>query len=121
MTAAATKVSWLVRLLTELGLHKLKPITLHCDNQSAIYIAKNHFFHHRTKHIEIDYHFTRDKVLEGMIQLSYLPTRHQLADVLTKILPSSHFNELLDKLGMTIAYPSLRGVLRILDKGTHIK
>ena len=57
----------------------------------------------------MDCHFTRDKVLEGLIQLSYLPTTHQLADVLTKILPSTQFNNLLSKLGMVKPHSSLRG------------
>ena len=61
MASAASELTWLVRLLEELCVSDLKPITLHCDNQSAIYIAKNPAFHDRTKHIEVDCHFTRDK------------------------------------------------------------
>ena len=95
MAAAATEVTWAVRFLEELGIEKLKSITLNCDNQSAIYIAKNPAYHDRTKHIAIDCHFTREKVLEGLLQLSYLPTTHQLANILTKILPSYKFHNLL--------------------------
>lgn len=115
MASAASEVAWLVRLLEELGVTGLKPITLHCDNQSALYIAKNPVFHERTKHIELDCHFTRDKVLEGLLQLSYLPTQHQLADILTKVVPSPHLRELLSKLGMSqpsppaSLLPNLRG------------
>ncbi|XP_056692274.1 uncharacterized mitochondrial protein AtMg00810-like [Spinacia oleracea] len=109
MAAAASEVTWLVRLLEEIGVNSLKPVTLHCDNQSAIYIAKNPVFHERTKHIEIDCHFTRDKVLEGLIQLTYLPTQSQLADIFTKALPSPQFYQLLSKLGVSSAPPSLRG------------
>lgn len=101
MVSASAEVTWMVRLLTELGVTNLLPVTLHCDNQSAIHIAKNPVFHERTKHIDIDCHFTREKVMEGLIQLTYLPTSSQLADVLTKILPSQQFNDLLSKLGMT--------------------
>lgn len=88
MAAVAAEVTWLVNLLEDMDLINLKPITLHCDNQSALYIAKNPIFHDKTKHIQVDYHFTREKVMEGLLELSYLPTRHQLADVFTKILPS---------------------------------
>ncbi|CAO2825118.1 unnamed protein product [Amaranthus hypochondriacus] len=100
MASAASEVTWAVRLLEELGVCNLKPVTLHCDNMSALNIAHNPVLHDRTKHIEIDCHFTREKVMDGLLQLTYLPTSSQLADVFTKILPSSHFQTLLAKLGM---------------------
>ncbi|XP_017221183.1 uncharacterized mitochondrial protein AtMg00810-like [Daucus carota subsp. sativus] len=110
MAAAASEVTWAVRLLEDLGVTELKPVTLHCDNQSALYIAKNLVFHERTKHIELDCHFTRDKVLEALLQLTYLPTKSQLADVFTKVSPSVQFNSLLTKLGVCSSdTPNLRG------------
>ncbi|XP_071699281.1 uncharacterized protein [Rutidosis leptorrhynchoides] len=105
MANAASELTWLIRLFEELGITDLKPVTLHCDNQSALHIAKNPVFHERTKHIELDCHFTREKVMEGLIELSYLTTQNQLADVLTKILPSSQFQQLLSKLGMSSSHP----------------
>ena len=111
MSAVASEITWLVRLLEELGVCNLQPVTLHCDNISTIHIATNLVLHDRTKHIAIDCHFTREKVMEGLIQLTYLPTQHQLADILTKILSSQQFQLLLSKLGMTSTTPSLRGVL----------
>jgi len=104
MSQAASEITWLVRLLEELGVTSLKHVTLFSHwSQSR--------FHERTKHIEIDCHFTRDKGLEGLLQLSYLPTSEQLADVLTKSLPSSQHRYLLSKLGMVPCPPhtSLRG------------
>lgn len=109
MYAAASEITWLVRLLEELDVTNLKPVTLNCDNQSAMYIAQNPVFHERTKHIAIDCHFTREKVLEGLLHLSYVPTQEQLADSLTKIVPSPQFNYLKSKLGMVAPLPSLRG------------
>ncbi|KAL8107165.1 hypothetical protein AgCh_023827 [Apium graveolens] len=112
MTSATSEVTWLVRLLADFGVHNLKPVTLHCDNQPAIHIAKNPVFHEHTKHIEINCHFTRDKVLEGLIQLTYLPTTSQLADLLTKSLPAPQFQLLLSKLGfhdLHSGHPNLRG------------
>jgi len=111
MAQAASEITWLVRLLEELGVRGLTPVTLNCDNQSALHIARNPVFHERTKYIEIDCHFTRDEVLEGLLQLNYLPTSSQIADVLTKILPRPHFQQLLSKLGMVnvLNHPSLRG------------
>lgn len=109
MACAAAEVTWIAHLLEEFGVHDLKPVTLHYDNQSAIHIAKNPAFHERTKHIDIDCHFTREKVLEGLLQLTYLPTHNQLANSFTKILPLSHFQQLISKLGMFSTLPNLRG------------
>jgi len=111
MAQAASEITWLVRLLEELGVSNLTPVQLNCANQSALHIAKNFVFHESTKHIEIDCHFTRDKVLEGLLQLHYLPTYSQLANILTKVLPGPQFQELLSKLGMVNALDpsSLRG------------
>ncbi|XP_056692131.1 uncharacterized mitochondrial protein AtMg00810-like [Spinacia oleracea] len=100
MAAAASEITWLVRLLKEMGLSNLQPVQLRCDNQSAIHIAKNPVHHERTKHIELDCHFTRDKVLEGLIDLTYVPTADQLADMLTKVLSYPQHSELISKLGM---------------------
>ena len=86
MSSAASEVAWLVRLLEEWGITNMKPVMLHCDNQYALHIAKNPVFHGRTKHIAIDCHFTRGKVLEGLIQFTYHPTSSQLVDVFTKVL-----------------------------------
>jgi len=100
MSHATAEVTLLVWLLSKLGASHTQPVTLYCDSQSALQIAKNLVFQKRTKHIEIDYHFTRDKVLQGLLQLTYLPTSLQQADILTKILPCPKHHELLSKLGM---------------------
>ncbi|XP_021774228.1 uncharacterized protein LOC110738163 [Chenopodium quinoa] len=112
MAAASSETTWLVKLLTELCVLNLKPVALHCDNQSAIHIGKNPVFHECTKHIELDCHFTREKVLEGLIVLTYTPTAEQLADIMTKALSSFQHNKLKSKLGMysdVDIVPSLRG------------
>jgi len=116
MSQAALEVTWVVTLLEELGISSLKPVTLHCDNQSVIHIGKNPVFHERTEHIKIDCHFTRDKVLEGLLQLSYMPTNKQLANILTGILPSPEQNTILSKLEMVPHPSSLRGVMKTNNK-----
>ncbi|XP_019106129.1 uncharacterized mitochondrial protein AtMg00810-like [Beta vulgaris subsp. vulgaris] len=115
LAAAASEITWLVRLLTELGVDNLNPVKLCCDNQSAIHLGKNPVQHERTKHIELDAHFTRDKVLEGLLELSYIPTGEQLADLLTKTLPSPQLSKLMSNLGVSPAEstPSLRGDIEV--------
>lgn len=70
MSAIASEITWLVRLLEELGVSQLQLVTLHCDNKSAIHIATNPVLHDCTKHVAIDCHFTREKVMAGVDQLS---------------------------------------------------
>ena len=106
------ELSWLSRLLHKFGLSNITPIPVKCDNMAAIYIAKNPVFHERTKHIEIDCHFVRHKLLEGLIELSFVPTKDQLADLLTKPLTGLQHHSILSKLG--VQSPSnLRGGVSI--------
>ncbi|XP_015159271.1 uncharacterized mitochondrial protein AtMg00810-like [Solanum tuberosum] len=97
---------WLQRLFEELTLLSLGPFHVHCDSQAAIHIAKNPVFHERTKHIEVDYHFVRTKLQEGLITLHHIGTTAQLADILTKALTGIKHCTLLDKLAMSILPPT---------------
>ena len=99
MSSIASKVTWLVRLLQELNVAISKPMILFCDKKSTTFIAKNPVFHEILKDIDIDCHFTREKVLEELLQLSYLLTTKQRKDLFTKILSSIHFKNLMSKLG----------------------
>ena len=63
----------------------VKPITLYCDNMSSIQLANNPVFHTRTKHIEVHYHYLQEKVLAHEIDLVYVSTHEQLADIFTKL------------------------------------
>ncbi|RVW27735.1 Retrovirus-related Pol polyprotein from transposon RE2 [Vitis vinifera] len=77
---------WLNRLLEELRVPLKHPMVLYCDNQAAISIAKNPVHHDRTKHVEIDRHFIKEKIEEGVFKVSYTPKNCQTADILTKDL-----------------------------------
>ena len=67
MTDTAREMVWLQSFVQDLGITTPMPMPMHCDSQAAIFIAGNLAFHERTKHIEIDCHFIRDKVLTGII------------------------------------------------------
>lgn len=80
-----------MQLLQDLHQPTDYAIKLYCDNQSAIRLAENPIFHARTKHVEVHYHFIREKVLQGEIKMKYINTEGQVADVFTKGLSSSKF------------------------------
>jgi len=94
-------LAWLSGLLHELTVDNITPIPLKCDNQAAIYIAKKPLFHERTKHIELDYHFVRQKLIKGLVSLSHVTTKHQLVDIMTKPLTGIQHHSILSKLGVS--------------------
>ncbi len=85
-TIVACEVVWLQKLLSDLGLLVNAPIVIYCDNISSILLANNSVYHARTKHIEVDYHFIRKKVLAKEIDLIHVNTKDQVADIFTKAL-----------------------------------
>ena len=87
---------------------------LYCDNKAAINIAHNPVQHDRTKHVEIDRHFIKEKLREGLICTPFVKTGDQLADILTKGIASRPFYHILSKLGMRdIFAPAWGGVLDV--------
>lgn len=94
------EVIWLKQLLRDLGMNLKDPTVLHCDNQAALAIVANPVLHERTKHIEMDQHFVREKAQDGSINPIYIPSSKQLADVFTKVLPVQQHQFLLHKLGV---------------------
>lgn len=106
MALTTCEVLWLSALLKDLGIKNLPATTLKCDNQAALAIAANPVLHERTKHVEVDCHFIRDHITKGTVQTSYVPSKEQLADILTKILPVQQHQHLLGKLGASDSPPS---------------
>jgi hypothetical protein len=75
-----------------------------CDSTSAISVARNLVLHSRTKHIEVRYHFLRDNVDKGNIDLIHVPIEKQLADILTKPLDQVTFARLRGELGVFFSF-----------------
>ncbi|KAF3636620.1 hypothetical protein FXO38_24071 [Capsicum annuum] len=86
MALVVAKITWLIGLYKELGVLIQQPVSLLCDSKAAVQIAANPIFHERTKYFDIDCHFVREKLLQGMIKTIHVPTKEQLEDLLTKSL-----------------------------------
>lgn len=94
------EILWLRKLMTELGFSSHRACRLMCDNRAAISISENPVQHDRTKHIEVDRHFIKEKIEAGIITLPYVKSSNQLADILTKAVPGPSFNQVLSKLSI---------------------
>jgi uncharacterized membrane protein YciS (DUF1049 family) len=95
-----TQVLWMIQTLADLEVKYAAPIPIHCDNTSAISVSKNPVFHSKTKHIPIKYHFLREQVTNQIVQVHYIPTTEQIADIFTKPLAKTPFEYLRQKLGV---------------------
>jgi hypothetical protein len=104
MTQGVSEELWLCKLLQELRLLEDKPIMLYCDNKAAINIANNSVQHDRTKHVEIDRYFIKDKINEGIVCMFFIGTKEQIADVFTKWLNIIDFSNVIDKMSVINIY-----------------
>lgn len=100
LATGASELLWLEFILNHLDAPQRRPLTLHADNQAAISIAKNPTHHSRAKHIDVKYHFVRHRVVNGHINVVYIPTQSMLADIFTKTLPRDRHQALTRQLGL---------------------
>src|SRR6202522_727053 len=103
ITHASKEALWLRSLISQFFDITLEPTTLFSDNQSAIALTKDHQYHPRTKHIDIQFHFIRWIIENGSLRLIYCPTEDMLADTLTKALPSPKVKHFAVELGLALA------------------
>ncbi|GJW15923.1 retrovirus-related pol polyprotein from transposon TNT 1-94 [Tanacetum coccineum] len=104
LSGCCSQILWMRSQLTNYGF-KFNKIPLYCDNKSAIALCCNNVQHSRAKHIDIRYHFIKEQVENGIVELYFVRTEYQLADIFTKPLPQERFNFLIDKLGMRSMSP----------------
>ena len=90
LSSCSKEEIWLKRLCSNIGFD-VAQITIYCDSQSAIYLAKNASFHAKTKHIDVQYHFVHDMVEDGKVKLEKVATLENVADALTKPVNNEKF------------------------------
>ncbi|OIW12051.1 hypothetical protein TanjilG_24475 [Lupinus angustifolius] len=111
LALASQKLIWIESLLSELKFAHQCPLVL-CDNLSIVAMAHNPILHHRTKHIELDLFFVRDRVQSNLLQIKHIPSEDQTADALTKPLSNSRFlalRKLLQVVDRFSTHPQLQG------------
>ncbi|GJV28556.1 retrovirus-related pol polyprotein from transposon TNT 1-94 [Tanacetum coccineum] len=113
MSGCCAQILWMRSQLKDYGFDFNK-IPLYCDNKSAIALCCNNVQHSRSKHIDIRHHFIREQVENRVVELYFVETNYQLADILTKALPRERFEFLLPRLGMKSLTPE---TLRRLQEG----
>ena len=107
---ATCEATWLKRLLKDMQEEVSDPTTIYCDNLNSIQLAKNPVFHAGTKHIEVHYNFVCERVLSGEVELQYVPTDRQTADIFAKPLGLDKLRQFLGVLGLRhLDMPNLRG------------
>ena len=99
MALATCELVWLKQLLQELRFGNDRQMMLVCDNQAALHIASNPIFHEMIKHIEVDYHFIREKIVSGCMKTSFVNLSDQLAYIFTKSLRGPRIQYICNKLG----------------------
>ncbi|GJX87578.1 retrovirus-related pol polyprotein from transposon TNT 1-94 [Tanacetum coccineum] len=113
MSGCCAQILWMRSQLTDYGF-VFNKIPLYCDNRSAIALCCNNVQHSRSKHIDIRHHFIREQVEKGVVELYFVTTDYQLADIFTKALPRERFEFLLLRLGMKSMSPE---TLKRLQEG----
>jgi hypothetical protein len=100
MVDATIEFMWIQSVLRELGVSCPRSARLWCDNMGAKYLASNPVFHGRMKHVEIDYHFVRDRVLQKLLDIRFISAEDQVADGSTKPLPQGRLLEFQHNLNL---------------------
>ncbi|GJW52143.1 hypothetical protein Tco_0093494 [Tanacetum coccineum] len=118
MFGCCAQILWMRSQLSDYGF-AYNHIPLYCDNKSAIALCCNNVQHSRSKHIDIRHHFIREQVEKGVVELYFVRTEYQLADIFTKALPRERFEFILPRLGMKSMKPET--LKRLQDDKDELK
>lgn len=97
---ATAEIMWVQKLLDELGISHPPAARLWCDNIGATYLAANHVFHARTKHVEIDFHFVRERVAQKLLDIRFIHSGDQVADGFTKPIVAARIGKFQNDLNL---------------------
>lgn len=100
MASTCCEITWILSLFRDLGVQHLQPTTLFCDNKATLHIATNPVYHERTKHLDIDCHLIREKIVAKVLQTTHISSTKQPADLFTKGLCKHQHRHLMSKLGL---------------------
>ncbi|GJX17132.1 retrovirus-related pol polyprotein from transposon TNT 1-94 [Tanacetum coccineum] len=104
LSGCCAQILWMRSQLTDYGF-TFNKIPLYCDNKSTIALCCNNVQHSRAKHNDVRYHFIKEKVENGIVELYFVRAEYQLVDIFTKPLPRERFNFLIEKMGMRSLSP----------------
>jgi hypothetical protein len=97
MTFTVSELIWVKQVLTDFNFKSEEPMRMYYDNKATRHITTNHVFHERTKHIEVDCHFIREKIQTKYIKTPFVRSQDQLVDAFTKFLSIKAFNDITNK------------------------
>lgn len=116
-----TEILWLRKIMAEIGFPAQKACELMCDNKAAISISENPVQHDRTKHVEVDRHFIKEKLEGGLIDIPFVKSEDQLADILTKAVTGRTLEAVLSKLGIGDPTTQLEGECQNMEANHGVK
>ncbi|CAN6715372.1 unnamed protein product [Malus baccata var. baccata] len=116
LAITAAKLAWIRQLFCDLHISILQAPMLYCDNLSAISLSTNPVFHAKSKHIEIDYHFVRERVTKGDLQVQHVSSADQFADILTKGLSAPMFQQHCGNLMLSSLEHEIEGGCKSVNK-----
>nr|GEW64277.1 retrovirus-related Pol polyprotein from transposon TNT 1-94 [Tanacetum cinerariifolium] len=118
LSGCCAQIPWMHSQLTGYGF-QFNTIPLYCDNRSAMALCCNNIQHSKAKHIDVRYHFRKERVENGVMELYFVRTEYQLADIFTKPLPKERFNFLIEKLGIKSMSLEMRKRMAEETDGSH--